>query len=264
MSIVRILLLAALVGATVTALANLGAEETAVSPAQQQVLQVYAAASLTESFQEIERSFEAAHPGVDVRLRFDGSQALQAAIERGDQVDVFASASSDPLLELTARGHLGGLTSLFASNELAVAVRRGDADAIARFEDLPTVGRLALGAREVPVGGYARMMLRDTDAGFEASTLAALAFEGRSTRQVLARVERGDADAAIVYRTDVLASDRVSLVEIPKEHNVKNHYSASVMASSRDLDLAEAFVRHLSSPAAQAALERRGLSASDL
>ena len=184
---------------------------------------VFAASSLTEAFEALEPTFEAAHPGVDVQLVLAGSQTLRVQIEQGATADVFASAApvhSDAL----ARAGLLDDPRPFARNHLVVVV---PADAPADFDaldDLPRAERIVLGAPEVPVGIYAREMLTRAEAAygprFAERVRAHVVSEEPNVRLVLSKVELGEADAAIVYRTDAAAAKNVRTIEVPAELDV--------------------------------------------
>ena len=119
---------------------------------------VYAASSLTEAFTALESAYEAEHPGVDVRLSFAGSQMLRLQIEQGARADVFASADERHMAALRDADRVAPPT-LFAANELVVITPVGD-ERIRRLEDLRTAQRVVLGDESVPVGRYARQLLR--------------------------------------------------------------------------------------------------------
>ena len=242
--------------ALLVAPAACGAEAPAVGR-----LDVYAASSLTEAFTELERLFESAHGGVDVRVTFAGSQALRLQIEQGATADVFASANRDHVQALAAVG-LVERGRVFARNDLVIVVPPDNPSAIASFEDLRRAQRLVLGTESVPVGRYAREAIRRGDAlhgeGFGADVLDGLASEEANVRLARAKVELGEADAAIVYRTDAGSSDRVRVVPVPRELNVVADYTIGVVASSDAPELARRWIDLLLSAEGRAVLERHG------
>jgi molybdate transport system substrate-binding protein len=221
-------------------------------------LVVSAASSLTEVLRalepQVERSLER-----DVDFAFAGSQALRLQIEQGAPVDVFLSANAAHVDALVAAG-LGGAPRRFAANVLTVAVPESNPAGLERFEDLGRASRIVVGAEEVPVGRYtAEVLGRVTarDDALAARIHRAVVSRENNVRLVLAKVELGEADAAIVYRTDVTGR-RVKTIEIPSELQVEASYFATVI---EDSDEARAFVELLTGPVGRAALRAHGFVA---
>ncbi len=187
-------------------------------------LTVLAASSLTEAFQDLERDFEAAHPNVDVQLTFAGSQVLRLQIQQGAKVDVFASANESHMQALVATGHLAA-PRVFAQNELVLIVPPSNPAGIHTFADLGTASRIVIGSSNVPVGIYTRQVFERAASAlgdaFVARVRQQVVSEENNVRLVRAKVELGEADAAVVYRTDAAASDRVRVVSIPATFNVR-------------------------------------------
>ena len=227
-------------------------------------LHVYAASSLAESFSEMEHAFEAAHPGTDVVLAFAGSQVLRLQIEQGAPADVFASADPAHMLALVERGRVHD-SRIFAHNQLVLIVPPGNPARIESFRDLPRASRLVIGTVNVPVGSYAREALRRTEAagegGFVAAVLARVASEESNVRLVRAKVELGEADAAIVYRSDTVATGRVQTIDIPTDVNVNADYSIGIVAGSTNTRLAEAWLAFVLSREGRELLARHGFVA---
>jgi molybdate transport system substrate-binding protein len=190
-------------------------------------LSVYAASSLTEAFTELGTRFMGTHSGVDVQMTFSGSQVLRLQIEEGAPADVFASADAEHVGALIAEGLMAD-GHVFAYNELVVAVPLDNPAGIDSFADLPRAERIVLGTRAVPAGRYAREMLAAADSlvrpGFSADVMAHVVSEESNVRLARSKVELGEADAAVVYRTDAAASDRVRVIRIPDAVNVKARY----------------------------------------
>ena len=236
------------------------------SSSSQVPLSVFAASSLTEAFEDLERGFEAAHAEIDVTLAFAGSQVLRLQIEQGAAADVFASADERHMLALVDAG-LVDHGEVFATNELVVIVPRDAPDAITRFADLPSAQRIVVGTKAVPVGKYAAEMLDRADAvvgeGFAARVHAHVVSEESNVRLVRAKVELGEADAAIVYRTDAVASDRVRIVDIPAEINVRAKYPIGTVASSTHAKEATSFIAYVRSPDGRTTLQQHGFSSED-
>lgn len=246
-------------------IALLGAPLQGCAPADtSRTLHVYAASSLAESFGAMEQAFEAAHPETDVVLALAGSQVLRLQIEQGAPADVFASADPAHMRALEEHGRVRD-GHIFAHNQLVLIVPPGNPARIASFRDLPRASRLVLGTENVPVGSYARRALRRAEAagegGFAASVLARVASEESNVRQVRAKVELGEADAAIVYRSDTMAADRVRTIEIPPALNVSADYSIGIVEGSVNPDLAEAWLAFVLSREGRLLLARHGFAA---
>lgn len=224
-------------------------------------LSVFAASSLTESFEELERAFERAHPQLDVQLAFAGSQILRVQLEQGARADVFASANEDHVRALSDIGLVAD-SEIFAVNALVVVVPLDNPAAIERFEQLPRARRLVIGSPEVPVGAYTRALLERARASLGPSFVdqvrARVVSEESNVRLVRAKVELGEADAAIVYRTDAMASTRVRAIPIPKELGGRTGYRIATLARSDELAAARDFVALVRSPAGQEILARHG------
>jgi molybdate transport system substrate-binding protein len=224
-------------------------------------LNVYAASSLTDAFTELEGIFERAHPGVDVAITFAGSQVLRLQIEQGAPADVFASANVEHMAALVDSG-LVDESRVFAHNDLVVIVPPDNPAGIEELGDLTHAQRLVLGTANVPVGQYAREILRRAapiyEEGFEAIVMSRVVSEESNVRLARAKVELGEADASIVYRTDAGSSDRVRIVEIPRELNVIADYPIGVVNATRARDSADAWVELVGSPEGRAVLERHG------
>jgi molybdate transport system substrate-binding protein len=226
-------------------------------------LDVYAASSLTEAFGELEHAFEAERQDADVRLNLAGSQVLRLQIEQGAPADVFASANPEHMQALVDGGLVGDPLT-FAGNALVVIVPLSNPAGIESFYDLPRAERLLLGTESVPVGRYAREALRRATTSarpdFGARVLARVVSEETNVRLVRAKVELAEADAAIVYRTDAVSSDRVRHVPIPPEANVHAEYAIAVVEGTPRRALAEAWVEFVLSDAGRAVLARHGFS----
>lgn len=230
------------------------------SASDERTLVVFAASSLTEAFTALESQFEAAHPGVDVRMTFAGSQVLRVQIEQGATADVFATANGEHLDALSTAGLTTGATT-FAENELVIVVPPDNPAQVETLADLPRARRLVIGNPRAPVGAYTREMLNRAGDELATAVLARVVSEEPNVRMVRAKVELGEADAGVVYRTDALASKRVRTVPIDPSANVSAHYMIATHRHSADPRLAEAFVAFVMTPAAQSALRGRGFSA---
>ena len=234
-------------------------------PAACEELLVFAAASLREAFTEIGGAFEAAHSGTRVALNLAGSQELAAQIENGAAADVIACADSATMKRLTDGGLVSSPT-IFAHNAPVVVTGPALAETVREFGDLPRASRIVLGAPEVPIGRYSIEILdrasRRYGADFRRRVEEHVVSKELNVRQVLGKVALGEADAAIVYRTDASAA-RVRVIEIPREVNVLADYPIAVVSQSHRQSLAEDWVATVLGPAGQAIVRARGfLSAS--
>jgi molybdate transport system substrate-binding protein len=221
-------------------------------------LDVFAASSLLESFRDLEEAFEAREPDVDVVPTFAGSQVLRLQIAQGANAEVFASANPEHLDALVDAG-LMRPRGVFAHNELVV-ITSPDDRRIQNLDDLPEARRLVIGVRAVPVGRYTRALLERASAArgddFAARVLDRVVSEESNVRLVRAKVELGEADAAIVYATDAAASDRVRTIPIREDLNVRADY---VLGLAPDAGAAaDAFLAFVRSPAGRDILRRHG------
>ncbi|MCB9545504.1 MAG: molybdate ABC transporter substrate-binding protein [Myxococcales bacterium] len=223
-------------------------------------LVVYAASSLTDAFQALGPAFEAAHPGARVTFAFAGSQTLRLQLEQGAPADVFASADARHLDALGPR--LTGRHAL-AQNALVVVTPLDDPAGIATFADLPRARRLVVGAAEVPVGRYTAALLDRAAAqlgpAFRAGVEAAVASREANVRLVRAKVELGEADAAILYRSDV--TPRLRVVPIPPALAAPTRLEQARLRDAPHPALADAWLAFTTTPAARAILARHGLGA---
>lgn len=223
-------------------------------------LSVFAAASLTEAADELARAFEARHPGVDVVVSTAGSQVLRLQIEQGARADVFASADASHVRALADAG-LVARSALLAKNGLAVVVPR-TGNTLATLEDLARAQRLVLGTDAVPIGAYARTLLSRAGARYgeawRATVEGHVVSEESNVRLLRAKVELGEADAAIVYRTDAAATDAVRTLAVPPDLDVRADYHIASLTRSTRPELADAFVSLALSAAGQDVLARHG------
>lgn len=219
-----------------------------------QVVTVLAAASLTDAFRAAGERFQALHPGVRIELDFAGTPTLVAQVERGAPADVFAAADEASMQRLEQGGFLSGTASVFARNRLAIAVGAGNPKRIARLADLARPGLVvALCAPAVPAGRYA------TEAFARAGVAVPEASREVDVRAVLTRVTLGEADAGIVYATDIrTAGDKVAAIDIPEARDIVARYPIAVLKDARDRRDAEDFVAFVLSPAGQEILKRFG------
>jgi molybdate transport system substrate-binding protein len=217
-------------------------------------LNVFAASSLTEAFNSVKSSLSSSNPNLDLTLNYGGSQMLVTQITQGQPADVFASADQKNMQKLIDRG-LVETPQVFAHNLLEIAVAPGNPKHITGLADLEKPGvTLVLGDKSVPVGKYARQAF--TKAGLPEPQPASNELDVKS---VMEKVTSGEADAAVVYQTDVKAAgDKVMGIEIPANQNVLATYPIAALKGSKNLAAAEAFVKEIVSGSGQQALTDAG------
>jgi len=237
---------------------------------QQEELTVFAAASLTNVVTEIARDYELLHPGVRVVTNFDGSQALRTQIEQGAYADVFLSANTKHMNALRDKGLMENTTiGLFVKNKLAVIVPASNPAKITTLQDLAEPGvRLVIGTKDVPVGDYARQILKkmanDTAYGssYPEAVLANVMSEETAVTAVVAKVQLGEADAGIVYESDITPDnrDKFLIIAIPDKYNVIAEYPAGILKDSRNKDEASGFINYLKSDPGRATFVKYGFA----
>lgn len=255
-------LLGCLLLALSAALSGCSRAEPRASPATEDALIVFAAASLRDVFTALGREFEREHAGATLTFNFAGTQELRTQLEHGAPADVFASADQRHMTELAARGRVVS-PAIFARNELVLVVADFARETIRTFADLPRAERIVVGAPEVPIGRYTAQVLEraETKLGlhFRSEVAARIASRELNVRQVLAKVSLGEADAGIVYRSDVHASQgRVQVVAIPSELNALADYPIAVVTGAPHPALAAAWLALVQSARGQALLRNAG------
>jgi molybdate transport system substrate-binding protein len=220
---------------------------------------VAAAASLSQVFQRIGGAFEKANPGVSVRFTFSSSNGLATQIQQGAPVDVFASAAPK-WLDAVAKDPGVIARATFAHNRLVVIVPRDDPANVVQLADLARTGvKLVLAAPGVPAGDYARQILMKAGLG---AALKNVVSNEQDVEGVVAKVTSGDADAGIVYATDLTASvsSSVRAIEIPPALNVVAVYQIGIVRGTKAEGLARSFLDYVLGPG-RAALRAAGFSA---
>lgn len=201
-------------------------------------LTVFAAASLTTTFEELEKTFEADHPDVDVRLSFGGSSDLVAQLAEGAEADVFASADTRNMDTLVDAGLAAGDPAEFATNTLTIAVPPGNPAGVEDLSDLADDElNVVVCAPEVPCGNAALAVAKAAGVSLAPDS------EEQSVTDVLGKIESGEGDAGLVYVTDVTAAgDGVDAVAFPEAADVVNHYPIAVVGGAPQADLAQEWV----------------------
>ena len=244
-----------------------GGGETAATTATEGVtLNVFAAASLTGAFNEIGAAFSAAHPGVTVVFNFAGSNQLATQITAGAPADVFASANAAQMDVAVESGRIdAGAAQLFVTNRLVVVVPADNPAGIETLQDLATPDTLlVLAAEEVPVGRYSLeffdLAAADAafDSGFKKAVLANVVSYEENVRSVLNKVALGEADAGIVYTSDLVGVEGVSSLEIPDALNILAQYPIAPLNDSTQPEAGAAFVDLVLSAEGQAVLAEYG------
>jgi len=240
----------------------------AVSTPQTQTLTVFAATSLTEAFSELGAKFQTANPSVTVRFNFAGSQTLQAQIEGGAPADLFASANQANMDALVSAGLVDPKAPrILLTNKLILVVPQSNPAQVASLNDLARPGlKLVLADETVPAGKYARQILdnasNDPTYGkeFASTVLANIVSNETDVKQVVAKVQLGEADAGIVYVSDSIAAPDLKTVSIPPDLNVTAKYYIAPVSGSKNTEFAKNFVEYVLSEEGQAVLQKWGFS----
>jgi molybdate transport system substrate-binding protein len=216
---------------------------------------VLAAASLTESFTELGKAFEALHPGSKVTFSFDASSALATQANNGAPADVFASADQANMKKVTDTGNATA-PRVFAHNRLAIVVAKGNPKKITGLADFdkPKV-TFVLCAVEVPCGKYGAQALAKAGVKAQPKSLEA------NVKAVVTKVTSGGVDAGIGYVTDAkAAAASADSVEIPAQSNVEAEYPIAVLKQATNANLGYVFLDYLLGADAQAVLAKYGFT----
>ena len=235
-----------------------GSASAAVTPSSSPSggITVFAAASLKESFTAIGTAFEAAHPGTTVTFSFAASSALAQQIIQGAPADVFASASPTNMKQVIDAKAANSSTA-FAKNVLEIAVPPSNPANVTGVTDLGKSSvKVVLCQPQVPCGALAQSVLAKAKV-----TVKPVSLEP-DVKSTLAKVELGEADAGMVYVTDVnSAGTKVDGVEIPADVNSATTYPIAALNDSKNIPVANAFVAYVLSPAGQSELRKVGFQA---
>jgi molybdate transport system substrate-binding protein len=220
---------------------------------------VFAAASLTDAFNALGTAFQGANSGVTVKFNFAGTPTLVTQIEQGAPADVFASADTTNMDKLKGDGFTAGTPQVFARNKLEIVVAPGNPKTITGLADLAKAGVIYITeAPTVPAGKYALQALKMAGVTVTPKSLET------DVKSVVSKIELGEADAGIVYTTDVTAAGtKVQGVPIPDADNVIATYPIVAVKATTNSAAATAFIAYVVSSAGQAKLQSFGfLSAS--
>ncbi|NTV39477.1 MAG: molybdate ABC transporter substrate-binding protein [Demequinaceae bacterium] len=214
---------------------------------------VYAAASLTDVFTVLAHDYESAHPGVTVRLTFGGSSDLAAQINEGAPADVFASASEKQMADVS--GHIDGVPRPFASNTLTIAVPEGNPGGVTDFESLTNPDlAVVICAPEVPCGDATVEVERAL--GVTLSPVSELT----SVTDVVGSVASGEADAGLVYVTDLARADGVEGIAIPGAESFATFYPIAAMTTGDAGAWSRGFLDYVLGTHGQAVLKAAGFA----
>ncbi|WP_225353814.1 molybdate ABC transporter substrate-binding protein [Methanolacinia petrolearia] len=253
---------------TATAVAT-ASETTATTTTTEPVtLTVFTAASLTGAFTDIADYYNAQSNGITVENVFDGSQALRTQIEQGAEPDVFVSANTKHMNALVDEGYMDNDTvQLFLENSMAVIVPVDNPANITTLADLANDGvKIVIGTADVPFGSYTRQVLEKMNASDEYgpeyvdAVYANVVSEETAVSTVVPKLTLGEADAAFVYKSDILQEykDQLITMEIPEEFNVVAKYPLGILAGSENKDAAQDFIEFVRGTEGSAILEDYG------
>jgi molybdate transport system substrate-binding protein len=257
--------LASMLLLSLTAAPALGAQ-TSAAPRE---ITVYAAASLTDAFSELGKLMEQDSLPTRVRYNFAGSQQLAVQLEQGARADVFASADQRWMDYVRERHLTAGPSKIFTHNRLVVILPRSNPGHVRALQDLARRGvKLVVGAEAVPVGKYTREMFRRLERhpgfppAYEDNVLANVVSQEENVKSVVAKVQLGEADAGVVYRSDVTprVAPGVTVLEIPDDANVLASYPIAVLTGTADSAAARAFLALLVGPEGRRVLAKHGLT----
>ncbi|MFD4439943.1 molybdate ABC transporter substrate-binding protein [Nocardia sp. NPDC058519] len=245
--------------AATVALATVGCgNDTTTEPASADkvtgTVTVFAAASLTETFTELGKQFEAAHPGVKVVYNFGASSALAEQIKQGAPADVFASAAPKNMQQVVDAGEITAKPVTFVRNRLEIAVPAGNPGHITGLADFgKTEPKIALCAEQVPCGAAAKTVFEVAGVTPQPDTRES------DVKAVLTKVTLGEVDAALVYRTDVHAAGaKVEGIDFPESAKAVNDYPLAPLAKAPNAAAAAAFVEFIGSDKARAVFAEAG------
>jgi molybdate transport system substrate-binding protein len=246
--------LAAMLAVAALALAACGGDDDSggsSGAASSGELKVFAAASLTAAFTELGQQYTSANGGTKVTFNFAGSQALATQIQQSAPADLFASADIPNMDKVK---DLVGTSQNFASNQLQIVVEKGNPKGVKGLDDLANPDlKVVLAAPDVPAGKYAAQILG------KANVTVKPVSEEDNVKAVVTKVSLGEADAGIVYVTDVTAGgDKVEGVDIPEAQNVTATYPIATVKASKAQDKAQAFMDLVLSAEGQQVLKEYG------
>ena len=227
-------------------------------------LNLFAAASLTESFNEIATNYQVAHPGVKIKYNFNGSQILVQQIINGAPADIFASADQANMKKASDAGMVGS-SQIFAKNRLVVIVPVDNPGKIMTLKDLARKGvKIDSAAPAVPAGKYSLQVLDNMGQSptygpaYVSAVKANFVSQEENVKAVVQKVQLGEVDAGLVYLTDVTTqvASKLKMLDTPDNFNVIAQYPIAIIKHSTHATEAHAFVRYLLATQGQAVLQK--------
>lgn len=224
---------------------------------EQRTLTVLAAASLTESFDELAARFGAEHPGAHVQFDYQGSSTLSEQLRQGRQADIFASADQKNMDKVVGSGIAEGAPETLVTNRLTIVVPEGNPKRITSLADLNAPGRtVVVCAAPVPCGAATEKV--EKAAGLQLKP----ASEENDVKSVLRKVQAGEADAGLVYVTDAsAAAGKVDAVDFPESAQAINTYPITTLKNAPERQLADEFLAYVRGPAGREVFQRHGFGA---
>ncbi len=230
-------------------------DAAADAPELDGTITVYAAASLTDAFEEVGDAFTEANPDATVEFNFAASSALREQILSGAPADVFASANPSNMDQVVEAGEAEGEGQVFVNNSLEIAVPDGNPGGVEGLEAFGEESLLiGLCDVEVPCGEFGREALANAGVTPVPDT------EEPDVRSLLTKIEAGELDAGLVYVTDVQSTDGVEGIEIADDDNVVAEYPIAALANAGEPEIAAAFVEFVLSDDGQEILESYGFA----
>ena len=258
----KVVLAAAFVASIVAGCAG---SASAPSPSAATAITVFGAASLKGALDDVKTAYETAHPGTALTISTDSSATLETQIEQGAPADVFLSADTTNPKKLVDKGLAAGTAVDFAGNSLTVIVPGSNPADIRTPADIADEGVQIIAAGDaVPITKYASQLVKnlakqpDYPDDFATRYAANVASKEDNVAAVVAKIELGEGDAAIVYLTDARQSTKVTTIEVPDEANVPAAYAGVVVKASMSTDAATTFLTWLAGPEGQAILAKFG------
>ncbi len=238
---------------------------TAVSVTEPKEVVVFAASSLTDVFDQLSSAFKSqvGNEGLAITTNYGSSSQLRTQIQQGAKADIFASADLAQMEQATKAGLVDSDAKVFARNRLVVIIPKANPGKVTTLASLAKPGiKFVTTPADVPIGAYARTALKKLTAdprngdGYDAKVLANIVSEEVNVRQVVVKVQLGEADAGICYATDVtaVAATEITTIDIPDDANVVAEYPIAVLKSARAPATARRLVTFICSPGGQAIL----------
>ncbi|MBE7489680.1 molybdate ABC transporter substrate-binding protein [bacterium] len=232
-----------------------------------QPVTVYAASSLTAAFEDMKEAFQSQNPGIAITLSFGGSQQLRTQLELGARADLYVAADERQMILAQKSGIVREASELFAQNTLIVILPNQNSAKIEALQDLAKPGiKIVLAAPEVPVGNYSRLFLEKAaqqsafPTDYKERVLANVVSEEPNVKQVAAKVQLDEADAGIVYGTDLTpeVAGKLKRLEIPAELNQLASYYIAVTKTCPEPKAAGKFIEFILAEPGQKILSNHG------